>query len=297
MATFSYSSFVQYKGTGNPKTYDPDGAPDDTDGVLNDGETSGTGSTTFESGDVIGGGDYVGTVDLGGGETGIVVDLGSNKFGVYSTLASADTISALPSFQVADLSTTAFTTCFLTGTLITTDAGETAVEALKTGDMVQSVDGKMHAVRWIGHQTVDTRFGPAERLMPIRIAAGALGDGAPHSDLTVTADHAMLVDGVLVHAGAMVNGTTITRVPLAELGQTYVVYHVELETQQVILANGAAAESFVDNAGRMAFDNHAEFTALYGDAQAVAELDLPRAMSPRQLPLSARKMLGLVAAA
>ncbi|TBX27797.1 Hint domain-containing protein, partial [Nioella sediminis] len=147
-------------------------------------------------------------------------------------------------------------------------------------------------VKWIGRQTVSTRFGPAERLMPVRFAAGSLGDGLPNTDLSVTADHGMLVDGVICHAGALVNGTTITRVPLAEMGETYTVYHVETEAHEIIFANGAPAETFIDNVSRRVFDNFAEFEALYGDVPEMEELPYPRAMSARQVPVAIRHKLG-----
>jgi len=181
--------------------------------------------------------------------------------------------------------------CFASGSLIATPAGEVAVERLRIGDTVQTAEGRAVPVKWIGRQTVSTHFGPAERLMPVRFAAGSLGDGLPHTDLTVTADHGMLVDGVICHAGALVNGTTITRVPLAEMGETYTVYHIETENHEIILANGAPAETFIDNVSRRVFDNYAEFEALYGDVPEMAELPYPRAMSARQVPGAIRARL------
>ncbi|WP_306046503.1 Hint domain-containing protein [Nioella sp. MMSF_3534] len=176
--------------------------------------------------------------------------------------------------------------CFAEGSLIATPAGEVAVERLCIGDTVLTAEGRAVLVKWIGRQTVMTRFGPAERLMPVRFAAGSLGAGLPHADLTVTADHGMLVDGVICHAGALVNGTSITRVPLAEMGETYTVYHVETEEHEIILANGAPAETFIDNVSRRVFDNFAEFEALYGDVPEMEELPYPRAMSARQVSAS-----------
>ena len=145
-------------------------------------------------------------------------------------------------------------------------------------------NGGFVPIKWIGRQTVSTRFGRAERLMPVRFAAGSLGNGLPYSDLTVTADHGMLVDGVICHAGALVNGTTITRVPLSEMGESYTVYHIETEEHEIILANGAPAETFIDNVSRRVFDNYSEFEALYGDVPEMQELPFPRAMSARQVP-------------
>ena len=182
--------------------------------------------------------------------------------------------------------------CFAAGTSIATPSGESAIETLQPGDQVLTAEGRTVAVKWIGRQTVMTRFGPAERLMPVRFVSSSLGEGLPHADLTVTADHGMLVDGVICHAGALVNGTTITRVPLSEMGETYTVYHIETEAHEIILANGAPSETFIDNASRRAFDNYAEFEALYGDVPEMEELPYPRAMSARQVPQAIRSKLG-----
>ena len=215
-----------------------------------------------------------------------------------------------------------FTVCFFPGTLIATPSGERKVEDLAPGDLVLveragSVPatwigriarkfssslgfGRAVPVKWLGRQTVSTRFGPADRLMPVRFAAGSLGGGGqtllPHRDLTVTADHAMLVDGVLCEAGALVNGTTITRVPLSEFGECYTVYHIETENHEIILANGVPAETFVDNVSRRAFDNYAEFAELYGDQPEMKELPYPRASNVRHLPARIRGRLGMGAA-
>nr|WP_240661606.1 Hint domain-containing protein [Nioella ostreopsis] len=187
--------------------------------------------------------------------------------------------------------------CFHEGSGIATAEGQVAVERLTIGDAVLTSEGDAVVVKWIGRQTVSTRFGPAERLMPVRFAAGSLGEGLPHTELTVTADHGMLVDGVICHAGALVNGTMITQVPLAEMGQTYTVYHVETEAHEIILANGAPAETFIDNVSRRVFDNYAEFEALYGDVPEMEELSYPRAMSARQVPALIRERLKAVDAA
>ena len=187
--------------------------------------------------------------------------------------------------------------CYAAGSLIATPNGERAVETLEIGDAVLSADGRAVAVKWIGLQTVMTRFHSAERLMPVRFAAGSLGDGLPHTDLTVTADHGMLIDGVICHAGALVNGTTISQVPLAEMGETYTVYHIETEAHEIILANGAPTETFIDNVSRRAFDNYAEFETLYGEVPEMQELPYPRAMSARQVPPRIRARLGIVRAA
>ena len=199
----------------------------------------------------------------------------------------------LPSSPISTTTTGPYVYCFAEGTKIAAEDAEIDVGDLRIGQVLRTAEGGLAEVKWIGRQTVSTRFGPAERLMPVRFSAGSLGDGLPTTDLTVTADHGMLVDGVICHAGALVNGTTITQVPLAELGESYTVYHIETEAHEIILANGAPAETFIDNVSRRAFDNFAEFEALYGDVPEMQELPYPRAMSPRQVPGWLRRSLSV----
>lgn len=194
--------------------------------------------------------------------------------------------ATFPDLGSLGLTTGSFTACFLAGTKIATPTGYVPVEDLRIGDCATTADGRAVEIKWIGRKTVTARFGPAERLHPVCICAGALGNNTPNADLFVTADHALLIDSVLCHAGALVNGTTITRDPM---NNRFTVYHVETEAHEIILANGAPAETFIANAGRRAFDNFAEFDALYGDVPEMPELPFPRAVSARQLPARLRR--------
>jgi hypothetical protein len=173
--------------------------------------------------------------------------------------------------------------CFLAGTRIAVSATETAdIETLKAGDLVLTHDGRQVPVLWAGRHTVARRFADPRRVLPIRIAAGALGDGAPERDLLVSPCHALLIDGVLVQAGALVNGVSI-RIE-TETAETFVYYHLETEDHSLIFAEGVPTETFIDNVSRMAFDNWDEHQALFPNGREIAELDLPRVTSARQLP-------------
>src|SRR5215213_3438471 len=176
--------------------------------------------------------------------------------------------------------------CFMSGTRIRTPAGEVAVEELRIGDAVVTADGKVQLVKWIGRQTVSMLFADPVRVLPIRIAAGALGNNVPCRDLLVSPDHALLVDAILVNAGALVNGVTITRA--SDVPQTFTYYHVELPDHSLILAENTPAETFIDNVERRAFDNWAEHETLYPGAEPMAEMPYPRAKSARQVPGSVR---------
>ncbi|WP_051539784.1 Hint domain-containing protein, partial [Sulfitobacter sp. 20_GPM-1509m] len=135
--------------------------------------------------------------------------------------------------------------CFLTGTRIATPSGETAVEDLRIGDVVTTADGRTVEVKWMARQTYRQFRNMAlpEKHAPVCISAGALGHGLPHSDLYLTADHGMILDDMVVNAGAMVNGDTIRFVPLSEMPAEFTYYHVETEHHDEILANGAASET------------------------------------------------------
>ncbi|MEM8664155.1 MAG: Hint domain-containing protein [Pseudomonadota bacterium] len=182
--------------------------------------------------------------------------------------------------------------CFGAGTLIATPGGELAVETLRAGDLITTIDGKAVPVKWIGWQTVKKHGAQNDWVAPVKVRQGALDEHTPHTDLVLTPDHGLLIEGAIVNAGALVNGTSVVRLPLAEVPDVAVYYHVETENHDVILANGTAAETFVDNTTRAAFDNYGEYEALFGTQSTdTAELSLARAMSARQLPARVRERL------
>jgi hypothetical protein len=180
-------------------------------------------------------------------------------------------------------------TCFYAGTMIRTPKGEVAVESLKPGDLVLTADGAAKKVNWLGKQTVSTNFSDPARVLPIRIKAAALAENVPARDLLVSPDHAMFVDGVLINASALVNGTSIVRE--TNVPRIFTYYHIELDSHSLVLAENAPAESFVDNVDRLRFDNWAEFEALYPEGKTVEELHYPRAKAHRQVPVYIRVAL------
>ncbi|MCC6716350.1 MAG: Hint domain-containing protein, partial [Acetobacteraceae bacterium] len=122
---------------------------------------------------------------------------------------------------------------------------EMAVEALARGDMVLTLAGPV-AVRHVGRSRQDPpELGPdappRPRLIPIRVAAGAFGEGQPVMDLLLPPQQAVhvldagLPDGALVALGALVNGATIRREPV----QAPIHWvRLELERPGVVIAAG-----------------------------------------------------------
>ncbi|MBI1690670.1 hypothetical protein D9Y22_18415 [Methylorubrum sp. DB1722] len=137
--------------------------------------------------------------------------------------------------------------CFATGTRIRTARGEVAVEDLRVGDQAVTVGGKQRPIRWIGSRNLDG-CGAALPFaqQPVRIRAGAFGDGLPVRDLFLSPGHPVLVGGHLVPVMSLVNGTSLARMPATAV--TY--WHVELDAHDILLAEGLPAESYLDLGSR-----------------------------------------------
>lgn len=186
-------------------------------------------------------------------------------------------------------SLTAEIVCFLKGTGIATPDGRVAVEDLRPGDRVLLADGRSTEVKWVGALDVDTRLTHPAKVNPVCITAGALGGGLPERDLLVSAEHAIEIDGTLYNAGTLVNGETIYRkAQMPKEGFTY--YHIETEAHELLLAEGVAAESYIDYAARDSFDNAPD-----GDGRVIPEMALPRVSAARLVPAELKARLQEIA--
>ena len=154
-------------------------------------------------------------------------------------------IGHLVDFGLNDTPTsTVLIVCFARGTLIDTPAGPVAIETLKAGDPVRTLDHGTQEIRWIGSTTV-----PATgKLAPVVITKGALGNSR---ELLVSPQHRMLVSGwkaellfgepqVLAAATHLVNGDTIYRREGGEVEY----FHMMFDTHEIVFAEGAPCESF-----------------------------------------------------
>lgn len=145
--------------------------------------------------------------------------------------------------------------CFCAGTNILTSHGEIPVEQLQIGDTLITQAGADQKIIWIGRRAIDiANHAKPEIIRPIIIEAGALADGVPSRRLSLSPDHALLLDGVLVPVKDLQNWTTIR--PDYD-ARTVAYYHLELARHDVIFANAAPAESFLDTGHRGIFDNAA----------------------------------------
>ncbi len=148
----------------------------------------------------------------------------------------------------ADRLAASATIAFTRGTRITmADGRQVAIETLAPGDRVLTRDNGPQEVRWTGMQTLRATGAFA----PITIAAGTLNNTA---DLVVSPNHRLFIyqrvdalkagrKEILVKAGLLVNGTSVTQEP----GGFVDYYQVLFDKHEIIYAEGIAAESlFVD---------------------------------------------------
>ena len=142
--------------------------------------------------------------------------------------------------------------CFARGTLILTDRGEIPIENICMGDFVMTRDHGAQMVRWVGSRNITA---PLLRLMsnllPVRIQAGALGDGVPARDLTVSPQHRILVRSriaermfgaseVLVAAKQFLQ---IDGIDIATDMKEVEYFHMLFDQHEVVFADGAETES------------------------------------------------------
>lgn len=142
--------------------------------------------------------------------------------------------------------------CFASGTLIRTSAGDIPIEEITAGDLVLTRDSGFKPVQWIGGRKLSAEIlSKLPKLRPIRIAAGALGNGLPMRELVVSPQHRVLVrskiarnmfctDEVLVAAKHMLDHDGIE---IADDLVEVEYFHFLLDRHEVVISNGAETES------------------------------------------------------
>jgi hypothetical protein len=155
--------------------------------------------------------------------------------------------------------------CFLRGTRILIDKSEMPVEGLTVGDLVVTERGTSLPVKWIGRRRFkqDVASNWPKDFMPVRVSRHALDGRTPHTDLYLSPNHMLFIDGVLIPVKYLINGVSIAQAVPNSLQQIEY-FHIELETHEVIFAEGAAVETLLVTTDREGFDNFVEYERLYG---------------------------------
>ena len=124
--------------------------------------------------------------------------------------------------------------------------------------------GKPKPIKWIGrnHYTRAPSEAWHPDVAPVKVARFALDGRTPHADLYLSRGHALYLYGLLIPVEDLVNGRSIIAGQYAD-ALTLDYFHIELEDHDVVLAEGAAAETFAGKT-RHGFDNAEEYERLYG---------------------------------
>jgi hypothetical protein len=137
--------------------------------------------------------------------------------------------------------------CFLKGTKIRTVAGERRIEELVVGDLLPTVFGGVRPIEWIvrfRRTRADASTPWQDHARPVRIMKSAFAPNIPQADLFLTSGHAVLLDGVLVTAGSLINGTTIARYAADEHDELEF-FQIKLKTHDAIFAEGTPCETLL----------------------------------------------------
>jgi len=155
--------------------------------------------------------------------------------------------------------------CFLRGTRILTDNGEIPVERISLGDQLVIKNGVSLPVKWIGRRRFKKTSSSnwPKDFMPVRVSRHALDEKTPHTDLYLSPNHSLFIDGVLIPVNHLINGVSITQA-MPHGVQEIEYFHIELETHDVIFAEGAAVETLLVTTDRESFDNFVEYERRYG---------------------------------
>jgi hypothetical protein len=149
--------------------------------------------------------------------------------------------------------------CFTPYSALTTETGPCIAGNLRAGQRVATRDNGLQEVRWVGKRRFGWRaLGLIPALRPVRIAAGALGDGLPERDMVVSPNHRFLASlpGMKVtdaterlwQARALIGRDGVSQ------GAPRAVEYVQilLDRHELVLAEGSWSESFQPTAPALA---------------------------------------------
>ncbi|WP_299923787.1 Hint domain-containing protein [uncultured Pelagimonas sp.] len=188
--------------------------------------------------------------------------------------------------------------CFTAGTQIATPKGRIAVEDLRIGDLVSTLEHGSRPVRWIASSVIGDRNAPLpENVTPVRIKPGALGN---RRALIVSPQHCILLNdrqkgrNVYVRAKHLAQETRLASFARGRWQVTYV--HVLLEQHASLISNNIPSESFYPSP--MALEMLSPFNRmkLYALIPGLLHNPVEDAYGPRAATVLTRKELRSMAA-
>lgn len=188
-------------------------------------------------------------------ETFFFFNTGSNWYFIPGPGSQFTVGSTLGGYQSHTTTPTPYTTitCFVRGTLIETENGLIPAEELRSGANVLTSDGSFKTLRIpMSRKLRAMEVARNPNLTPVRIMAGALGNGLPKRDLLVSRQHRMLVSSKISErmfgqSNVLISAIRLTELPgiFVESDQSDVEYfHLLFDNHEVIFAEGTPTESF-----------------------------------------------------
>lgn len=184
--------------------------------------------------------------------------------------------------------------CFVAGTLIETESGPRKVEDLVPCDRICTKDNGLQSLRWIGRSVVsDAEVLTNDRLRPILICAGALGQGLPKRDLLVSRQHRMLMASDTIFRTCGEEEVLLPAISLLELpgirpcdgAGPWEYFHLLFDSHEIVFAEGAPSESLLLGPEALQILPEAdqdEICAIFPDAALRARLGHPARLVPER---------------
>ncbi len=190
--------------------------------------------------------------NISGGSTAPLLDGAAAGTTQVATTGSDSQIDAYGNITSGAITQGDSVLCFEQDVQISVPGGTCHAGRLSAGDKVICCSGDVRSIIWVGK----TRFSKSDiaqnpKLRPIRIVAGALGNGCPSHDLLVSRQHRILIRSKIAErmfgqAEVLVAAIKLTELPGVYVDEssdevTYV--HLLLDSHEVLIANGTPAES------------------------------------------------------
>ena len=142
--------------------------------------------------------------------------------------------------------------CFAAETRVATPNGEVPIGQLQPGDHVLTADHGAQRVTWIRRQVLSAQeVAAVPEYAPVRIRAGALGQGLPERDLYVSQQHRLLIRSTIAQRMfdarevlcAAKHLLAVPGIDVSEAGEAVEYVHILCAGHQIIFAEGAPTET------------------------------------------------------
>ncbi|WBU55204.1 Hint domain-containing protein [Paracoccus sp. SCSIO 75233] len=178
--------------------------------------------------------------------------------------------------------------CFTAGTEVATPNGRVNIERLREGDLVMTRNGPQ-PVRWIGRRRLDSiDLAGNPKIIPIRVAAGAFGNGLPRRDICFSPQHRVLIRSPIAER---MFGTREVLAPVKQLlgvdgieiagdARKVEYVHIMFAEHQLVEVEGIEAESLYPGKQALSFlsdDQLNELREIFPNFDEIAQCDYPSA--------------------